>query len=276
MDIGLSTAFLYERNILETLPVIRHGGFAALEIWSSPNGEEYSHFDWRNDDEVRAFERALRDHGLAVNSLHAPFSPRIDLSDGDEAVRKASVDAVKRTADVLKQVGGRFLVVHPATRESHGQDRNYRFQQSRKSLEELTRHAQALGVMVAVENQLPHILGGDVATLTALLEGLPRETVGICFDTSHAHLDRRTSLEAMFRELSDRVVTLHVSDNHRHYDDHLAPGAGTIHWQSFIDMLYALRYPGIFMLEVVGHYFGENKHVNARLLFERVTELLKR
>jgi len=249
--IGISTGIFYDRDIFYCLPLIKEAGFRFVEVWASPqkNGD-YVHFDWHKDSQVQMLAACLRTLGLKVSSLHAPFSDALNISDPDEVRRKAAVLETLRTADVLKFLGGEFLVVHPASNDNWHPDRNSRFAQSRKSLEEIARYVRDWGLKLAVENQLPHILGGDAQTLRALVEGLPPDSVGFCFDTSHANLYPGQKLENTFKQMADRIMTLHVSDNYGERDDHFALGDGRIDWNSFAGALRSSNYNGVFMLEV--------------------------
>jgi len=52
---------------------------------------------------------------------------------------------------------------------------------------------------------------------------------------------------------------VHASDNHRHYDDHLPPGDGTINWAPFLTHLNDLHFTGTFILELAG--MGEREKI---------------
>ena len=256
MNIGISTGFIYDRNIQESLILIKGAGFRFIEVWSCPLNGEYVHFDWRQEQKIRDLESSLYELDLKVNSLHAPFSESLDISDINETFRTEAVKATIRTAEVLKRLGGEILVLHPASKNHHMHNKQARLDQSRKSIEEIFRHTQELGLKIALENQLPHILGGDVPTLLSILGAYPKEKMGICFDTSHANLYPEHNVVEPYRKLADRVIALHVSDNYGQRDDHFIPGDGTIDWQKFIAALRETDYRGVFTLEILG---GRNR-----------------
>ncbi len=276
MNIGISTGIFYDRDILLALPAIREAGYDTIEIWASPekNGQ-YVHFNWNEPSKIQALDLLLRDLGLKVNSIHAPFSDAIDISHPDEAHRGQAAVTVTKTGEVLRSLGGKFLVLHPASNERSLHDRNWRFRQSRKSIEEIVRALAGSGVRLAVENQLPHILGGDAATLHALIEGLPEDGVGFCFDTSHAHLYHGRSLEQTFSDLAPRVLTLHASDNNGHTDEHRNLGEGSINWTRFAALLRTSGYKGDFVMELMFHDHQQDSMTLLRSANTRARELLK-
>jgi sugar phosphate isomerase/epimerase len=276
LNLGISTGIFYEKDILETLPFIREAGFQTVEIWAGPqkNGE-YIHFNWHEPYRVQALAVFLRTLGMRVNSLHAPFSERIDVCSLSELQRRQAVNEVLRSLEVLKQLNGEYLVLHPASNESSMRDRDAHFRQARKSIEEIYRCMEGMGVKLAVENQLPHILGGDIGTLLALIEGLPSSEVGICFDTSHANLYRGQAVEDSFLKLSSRVMTLHISDNYGNNDDHFVVGDGHINWNSFVGALIRNDYHGVFLMEITAAALQKDKYIVLKSGYTRAAELLK-
>lgn len=276
VQLGISTGLFYDKDILEALPLIRDAGFRHVEIWTGPSKSgEFVHFEWHKPYRVHALAVFLKTLGLKVNSLHAPFAPGIDISHPSELRRTFAVAETLRTLEVLKGLGGDYLVVHPSATENPASERDTRFRQSRKSIEELSRAAAELDLKIAVENQLPHLLGGDPATLLALVDGLPRERVGLCFDTSHANLYPGGAVERSLEMLAPRIVTLHVSDNYGERDDHFILGDGRINWPSVISSLRRARYEGVFMLEIVARAQEQDKNAVLRTSFQRAAELLK-
>lgn len=275
LKIGVSTGLFYESDILESLPVIRDAGFKIIEIWAGPQRwGPYTHFEWHKHYRVHALSVCIKILGLKVNSLHAPFSDALDISDPGELRRQFAVNEVLRSLEILKYLGGEYLIVHPASGENSLNDRETRFKQSRKSIEEIFLCAQNLGLKLAVENQLPHILGGDVDTLLRLIDGLPPQEVGICFDTSHANLYYGQSLENAYQKVSDKVMALHISDNYGRTDDHFVTGDGNINWTSFFKLLDAGKFPGIFMLEILGQSQKSDKASVLKVAHHRLKNLL--
>jgi len=162
MKPGISTGLFYKTSILEALPVIKNAGFEVVEIWAGT--EKYgafTHFDWHKEREIKSLELCINGLGLKVDALHSPFSEIIDISSPDEKMRLFAVEEIERSMYCMKRLGGKNLVIHPASTDQSLKDYiSVRFSKSRQSLETLYIRAQDLGVRLAVETQLPHIFGG--------------------------------------------------------------------------------------------------------------------
>lgn len=275
MELGISTGLFSETSILKILPLIKEAGFGTIEIWAG--SEKYGgsvHFNWHKELEVKSLERCLKGLGLKVDSLHAPFSEVVDISSPDEKLRNFSVGEVERSMEVLKQLGGRVLVVHPAsTEESLKSDIAERFSKCRQSLEYLYIKAQDLGVQIALETQLPHIFGGDSSTLWQLVEGFSLSVCGFCFDVSHTAFWRKGAV-ATYDELSGGIKSLHISDNNGVTDDHLIPGEGQINWREIVRLIKRSGACEVFMLEVMGKHKNDEPRWVLSKAFTDTTRLL--
>lgn len=244
--IGISTGVYYNRPILTTLPRIAASGIRLLEVCSFP-----AHFDYHNRGLARDVRRQVEALGLTVHSLHAPFSPQIDITLLDDAARLHAVTEVKRAADALAELGGRVLVIHPGSEIGPDGHRTMdRLHRSADSLAELHSHCAALDLTLAVEDMLPHLLAGRTADLLWLLEQLPRDHVGFCLDTGHSYLARE--LLQRIDLFGPWLLLLHASDSRGQYDDHLPPGEGSIDWQGVFRALHRVGFDGAVVLEVAG------------------------
>ncbi len=253
MEIGISTALFYDESILAVLPTIKEAGFNVVEIWAGAGKYgAFSHFNWHKDLEIKSLEVCIRGLGIRVESLHSPFSPTIDLSSPDDAIRTFSVSEVERSMYCMKQLGGKILIVHPASSEQSLKDNiSVRFSKCRQSLESLYIRAEDLGVKLAIETQLPHVFGGEIAVLKKLIEGFSVSVCGFCFDTSHTNLWQKGCINA-FEKLSMTVNSFHISDNNGTNDNHFVPGDGNINWRELVHLIKKTNCSDIFMLEILG------------------------
>jgi len=75
----------------------------------------------------------------------------------------------------------------------------------------------------------------------------------ICVDTGHTHEAESfwvPAPEDMIRMLGKDISVLHLHDNNGHWDDHLLPGMGNIHWDSVFDALDDVGYSGVYNFEL--------------------------
>ncbi len=75
--------------------------------------------------------------------------------------------------------------------------------------------------------------------------------LGICFDTSHAHVEG-LDFPATVRLAAPRLWALHISDNDGLRDLHLHPFHGTVDWPPFLSALRKIGFGGPFNLEIGG------------------------
>jgi sugar phosphate isomerase/epimerase len=74
------------------------------------------------------------------------------------------------------------------------------------------------------------------------------DNIGVCLDLGHAHIG--PGIDEAISVFGDRIVSVHVHDNHGTRDEHLWPGEGTIEWPSTIAALKALAHPPAAVLEI--------------------------
>ncbi len=243
---GLSTGIGYRHPIAEVLPAIQEGGFTAIEIATAAQ-----HLDLRHLERMGALGQRIRDLGLEVVSLHAPFGPSIDLTSADPQLRMRTLDQLTRAADALQMLGGGLYVIHPGSEEAHWiWDREANRARALDGLHEVWRICRERGLTFTLETALPHLLGGQPDDLEWLLARLPAEGTGVCLDTSHTSLGG--FLHDAIRRFGPRLVHLQASDNRGVFDDHLPPGEGIIDWARVVASLEAADYRGTFLLEIAG------------------------
>jgi len=190
--------------------------------------------------------------GLPCDSLHGVFGEEFDPSNPDETARRFAVDTYKHEADVCRAVGGHLIVVHCSTIRADGigaDERDERFSQLRRTIEELGRFGESCGVTYAFEN-LPgyHAIGSDVGELAAMLKNVAAPNTGMCFDTGHANMvgDPAAQIDAT----DGTMVYCHVSDNSGQADEHEMITFGGIDAEALSRGLHKIAYDGTYMLEV--------------------------
>jgi sugar phosphate isomerase/epimerase len=141
------------------------------------------------------------------------------------------------------------LVVHlgvPRGQQGGGSDAH---DAAVRSLEEIQRAAEPLGVRVALE-----VIPNDLSTPEALVRLLEEDLVpgprgaGICLDFGHAFLlgDVVDAIE----QVSGHLVATHVHDNDMRSDSHLAPFDGRIDWPPALMALQKVGYDGTLLFEL--------------------------
>jgi sugar phosphate isomerase/epimerase len=253
MRFGISTHLYHDRRLArDHLAEIAGSGFEAVELFATR-----SHFDYRDPASIDQLARWLDETGLALHGVHAPitasfsagrpWSPTYSTAVSDGAQRQAAVREAGAALEIARRIPFEVLVVHLGTPAAMGSPGDNDRGAAVRSVEEICRLAEPLGVRVALE-VIPNALSAP-ASLVALIErDVESPRLGICLDFGHAFLggDVADAIEIV----SEHLVTTHVHDNHGRTDDHLAPFLGRIDWDAALVTMQKIGYEGTYVLEL--------------------------
>jgi sugar phosphate isomerase/epimerase len=251
--IGASTGCCLDTPIAEVIEALARTGIKAIEIGTPPR-----HFNVWERAQVEAVRRDLRTTGIAPVAIHAPFGGLLDLSDPNPHHRNGAIGAIVTAAEVLKELGGRIVVVHISDVQ-RGTDREARLGTSAESLRTLHDACTRLDMLLAVETPLPHLIGGSPEEFARVLDHIGPEA-RVCLDTGHTTLGH--NWDAFVAVAATRLVHVHAHDHHGRFDDHLPPGDGSLDWRHIGDSLRRIGFDGWLMLELrcpdepLQEYFG--------------------
>jgi sugar phosphate isomerase/epimerase len=258
---GVSTHLYHAQRLSrEHLLEIAAHGFECVEVYATR-----THFDYHNPSAIADLQGWLAEAGLELRSIHAPtaegftggrWTGSLSLASTDPEARAHAVRETEQALYIARRMPVAVLVAHlgiPRTQPGAADSRAA----ARRSIEELTRIAEPLGVKIAVEvipNELSRA-GSIVHFVEDDLDG-----VGICLDFGHAHLDGDV-IDAV-ETVSEHLIATHVHDNRGRHDDHLLPFDGTIDWAGTLLAVQKVGYEGPFTFEVVPN--GSTKQTLAR------------
>jgi sugar phosphate isomerase/epimerase len=242
-QIGVATGCCTDVPIVDVIAAASQARLTGVELGTVPG-----HFDPWNAHDLQAVRTRLAETGVQPVSIHAPFGGLLDLSAPDSHHRYAAMGAILSSVSALEHLEGRIVVVHPTDVERQGTHVQARLDQTLASLSMLARTCAAMGLTLAVETPLPHLIGGHPDEFAWILARLDPK-VGVCIDTGHVSLvdgywDRFLALAGR------RIVHVHAHDNHGRYDDHLPPGDGVLNWQAIGDGLRQVPFTGWIILEL--------------------------
>jgi sugar phosphate isomerase/epimerase len=223
--------FLNQQLNNALLGEISAAGFAAVEVFCAPH-----HFNYSDPQSVRELGDALREHKLALHSLHAPterdLSPGresgvpLSISDPERIRRLDAVDEIKRTLEVTEKIPCKYLIQHIGHGRQTADPR--KLDAAFTSLENLAMFAKARGVTIALENTPSEL--GSPSVLYKFLVDTHLHDLKLCFDIGHAHIEE--GVGPSFEAMKDHLVSSHIHDNHGDKDEHLLPFDGTIDWDA--------------------------------------------
>ena len=253
MRYGIST-HLYHAHALSRahLEEIASFDFDAIEVFATR-----SHVDYHARDVVDAVAGWLRDLGLKLHGIHAPITDAfrngrwgrsLSIASADSAHRQEAVREATLALELARRVPVDVLVVHlgiPRGQQATGPDNLA--DAARRSVDEIQKAAQPLGVRVAVE-VIPNELSSPEALVRLLDEDLPGTGAGICLDFGHALLlgDVVDAVECV----GGHMIATHVHDNDGRADSHLVPFEGQIDWSTTLMAVQKIGYEGTLLFEV--------------------------
>src|SRR5439155_7786743 len=168
---------------------------------------------------------------------HAPVAERyergradlpLSLASADPDARRRAVAEIEHALHIARRIEARVLVTHVGLPRSPPREPGSEGRvAARRSIEELLRTAEPLGVRIALE-VIPNELSRAASLVHFVEEDLEGANIGICLDVGHAHLDG--DLLDAIETVSEHLSLTEVHDNHGRADDHLVPFDGTIDW----------------------------------------------
>jgi sugar phosphate isomerase/epimerase len=275
---GISTHLYHGQRLRrEHLLEIAAHGFEWVEVFATR-----THFDYHNPMAVADLQQWLAEAGLQLRSIHAPtaegftggrWSGTLSLASGDPDARAHAVSETERALHIARRIPAAVLVAHLGLPRSQPRDAavgaNDTRAAARRSIEELQRTAQPLGVQIAVE-----VIPNELSRAGSIVHFVEDDMngVGICLDFGHAHLDGDV-VDAV-ETVSEHLIATHVHDNRGRGDDHLLPFEGTIDWAAVLTAVQKVGYDGPFMFEIVPQGSTKETLAQARRAREQMEKLL--
>jgi sugar phosphate isomerase/epimerase len=230
--LGIFSWFGYELPLRKRILLIHNAGFQATSLWW---GHEEDFEDVAKDQTAAL----VRDTGLYLENIHAPYEDSNDLWSPDSSIREKAIhDRLEWIEDCARyQIP--IFVMH-ATK---GSDLPGPTRFGMESIDKIVKAAEKMNIILALENTQ------RVDYLDMILTEFDTPALGLCYDTSHAWIGMKSQLTVL-NKWKHRLVNLHLSDNDGQDDQHWLPGEGIIDWvkvgQSLPDQIPS----GCLMLEV--------------------------
>jgi sugar phosphate isomerase/epimerase len=212
-------------------------GYESIEI----SGEPYTY-------DTKDVKRILDENGIRCWGSITLMVEGRNMVAGDEETREKSVQYVKDTVTMVKELEGYEVSIVPGEVGKVMADStpDAEWQWAVDGMKEIHEHAQKEGIKLAVEpiNRFETYFISRADQAKALADATSPD-VGICLDTFHLNIEEADPYEAI-RNAGDRLVDLHVADNNR-----LACGMGQWDWSRVVDILREIGYDGALTVEFV-------------------------
>jgi sugar phosphate isomerase/epimerase len=239
MQIAIGTCFDYRVPIDQQLAQIAMSSFRSISLGGDPSHSGYLTAQGRF-----RLSGLAEEHGITINSLHAPYGPKHDISYSDSESRMASVCRIALAMAAAVELDARTVILHLQSWpvETGRQDVDSLL----RSLEALVESAENMQIRLAAEN-----LPGKVAAefLRRAFAEFKSDSFGFCYDSSHDQLGPGQPYEVL-EEFADRLFAVHLSDNDGLEDRHWIPFTGIVDWERVCYVLHKARYANPLLLEV--------------------------
>jgi sugar phosphate isomerase/epimerase len=183
------------------------------------------YFGSRSFDNLTRNDMIKLKHSLDYNpelSIHAPF---MDLSPGavDLKIREVTMKRFYSVLDYAEILMPRVIVFHSGYDKWKYDSRvDIWLEGSLKTWRPINKRAAEMGVRIGIEN----IFEDEPENLCLLAKEMDSENFGLCFDTGHFNLFSKLPLLQWIEMIKPYIVELHLHDNSRYADHHLAIGEG--------------------------------------------------
>lgn len=240
-----------------------------------------THFDYHSPAAVADLQQWLAEAGLELHGVHAPIFESFEndrwgavltLASADPDARARAVDEAQRALQIARRIPFGVLIAHlgvPRSQQPSPADNNR--DAARRSIEQLQKAAEPLGVRLAVE-VIPNELSKPGSLVHFIDRVLEDARVGICLDFGHAHMDG--DVVDAIETVSEHLIATHVHDNGGRTDDHLVPFDGTIDWPSALTAVQKVGYDGTLLLELAARGSSKDTLKRAQKARDRMEKLL--
>lgn len=273
---GVSTHLFHNQRLTrEHLLAIGAHGFEHVEVFATR-----THVDYHNPAVVADLQQWLAEARLELHGIHAPIAESyaggrpgalISIASADPDARAFAVAETERALHIARRIPAKVLVVHLGVPRGSAAPTDNSRDAARRSVDEIQRLAEPLGVQIAVE-LIPNELSRAGSLVHLVEEVLEADDVGICLDFGHAHMEG--DLVDEIETVSGHLVTTHVHDNRGRTDDHLVPFEGTIDWASALTAVQKVGYDGPLLFEIAAHGSADDTLARAQRARARIERLL--
>lgn len=255
----------------ESIQRCSDAGFSVLDFNMCAmihNKTELNGPDWEQAlDQIKNRAEKL---GVEFCQSHLPYLPGGNLYPSGSEEEAFFQEITRRALIASSVLGVKAAVVHPLTEkllEEHSEEANLRL--NHRVYDPLVEEAVKRKVRIAFENMVDasnkRRYGAIAEELIQLADSFQDRSVGICWDTGHAHRVYSRQ-ERPLRLVGKRLIALHIDDNFGVTDDHLLPFLGTIDWETIIPLLQEIGYEGdlVYEIKINNHMPDELKDLTAR------------
>jgi len=240
MNIAMFTGFGKNIPFEQEIAMIKKAGFDIIAL----DGNLSSPVSYASPEGLKIIQKAIRQSGLSVDSVHAPFPEGDRLFSINENERMESFAKCRLAIKAASELDGKIVVIHLIPYGiPEGGIRRQMIKQGLKSVSSLLEYSSAHNVKLALENGQKKDYD---MVLAHFLAEFDTPSVGFCYDSGHENVQGKCF--DILEKFGNRLLTTHLHDN-LGQDTHMLPGEGSIDWERFVKVIHGIDYHGNLLLE---------------------------
>lgn len=249
MKYAISNWIYGEESLEATLSRLARYGYDGVELMGEPAVYE-----------PKAVNELCGRTGLQVLSIAGMYpwpTESRDLANPDAAVRAQAVDYLKQCVDFAVAVSAPLIIVVPSavaktspvgkfkTEETWMEAVQREWAHAVESVQRAAQHAQARGVMLAIEpiNRYETFLVNTCEQGLRFIQEVDSPAVGLHLDTFHMNIEEADPIEAV-RRAGKALINVHIADSNRQ-----GVGRGHVDFRGLVEALLGIGYVGSLALE---------------------------
>ena len=241
MKLGVSTLCLFKHPFEEVLKGI--GKLDEVDVWEIVD-EGLHKLDEKRVKQLTGLGKEY--------TVHARFAD-INTATLRSDLREVFLKMLCKSLELSYKLNSKIWVLHAGVRSSLG----YLFPEEEWRnnvgfLKSLSKKAEELDMIIAVENLIAEGLIKKISDLRKLIEEVNSEYVKACIDVGHLNVLSKQDIVKQLKEVEDYIVSMHLHDNRGDFDAHLEIGSGNIKWSEIFKFLKETRYENYAIIETYG------------------------
>lgn len=225
MILAINTNYTKTTPFADRIRMIKDAGFKSVIMF------------WNGSDVFEQELLCVKENGLRIESVHAPFHMMNELWTDTDPVK--SLIKLHGAIDSCSNYAIKTLVVHPTDTTAPPPVSEV----GKTYFRGLIRYAKSMNVDLAFENiERPEYLD-------TIFGECDDTNVRLCYDLGHENCFSKGS--DVLGKYGERLKALHIHDNDGNSDQHAIPFDGNIDMDRFVSKLKELEYYGMITLEVM-------------------------
>lgn len=198
--------------------------------------------------DYRKYKEGSYENVFSMDTMHGAFLD-VTIHSDDPLITGASMLRVRQSMLIAKNMGLRGVVFHTgrlAGFRAPDYLRNWRDRNAAFFTEIALQYPEQQIYMENMFDEAPDILVGLAEKMRDV------RNFGVCLDYAHAMLSKCSGRE-WIETLAPYIRHIHINDNDRQNDLHLAVGAGQLDWQEFDHLIRQYQADASVLVEVNGY-----------------------